>query len=58
LASGSHLAQPFSSALDFSNASSHTDEVKDEPPSPPIVHVGDEIIAYLLAWERHERDGS
>jgi hypothetical protein len=32
--------------------------VKDEPLSPPIVHVTDEIIAYLLAWERHDRDGS
>ena len=32
--------------------------MKDQPPSPPIVHVGDEIMAYLLAWERHERDGS
>jgi len=30
----------------------------DEPWSPPIVAVGEEITAYLLCWEQHERDGS
>ena len=29
-----------------------------EPRCPPIVQVGDEIVAYLLCWEQHEPDGS
>src|ERR1039457_2661893 len=44
--------------LDKSKPGSHTGQVKDEPWSPPIVQVGDETVAYLLCWERHERDGS
>jgi hypothetical protein len=32
--------------------------VKDPPYSPPLVQVSDEIVAYLLCWEQHERDGS
>lgn len=30
----------------------------DEPACPPLVQVGEETVAYLLAWEQHERDGS
>ena len=44
--------------LDNSKTGSHTGQVKDEPSSPPLVQVGDETVAYLLCWERHERDGS
>ncbi len=33
-------------------------EVRDAPPSPPIVQVGDDTVAYLLCWDRHQRDGS
>jgi hypothetical protein len=32
--------------------------VRNEPPSPPIVEFGDDAVAYLLAWEQHEQDGS
>jgi len=32
-------------------------QVGDEPSSPPIVRVGEEIVAYLLAWEQHEGSG-
>ena len=44
--------------LDKSNGCSHTSEVKDDPPSPPIVQVGDDTVAYLLCWDQHERDGA
>jgi hypothetical protein len=45
-------------SVDKSKSNSHTGQVKDEPWSPPIVLVGKETVAYLLCWERHERDGS
>jgi hypothetical protein len=44
--------------VDKSKSNSHTSRVKDEPWSPPIVQVGEETVAYLLCWERHEGDGS
>jgi len=28
------------------------------PWSPPLVEIGDGIVAHLLCWEQHERDGS
>jgi hypothetical protein len=28
------------------------------PWSPPLVEIGDDIVAHLLCWEQHERDGS
>jgi hypothetical protein len=31
--------------------------MRDEPPSPPIVAVGEEFTAYLLAWDLHEPTG-
>ena len=31
---------------------------KDAPRAPPIVDLGDGIVAHLLAWELMERDGS
>src|SRR6266568_3041538 len=51
-----HPAAP--AALDHSNGSSHTGDVKDAPSSPPIVQVGDDTVAYLLCWDQHARDGS
>jgi hypothetical protein len=44
--------------LDKSNECSHNGEVKDDPPSPPIVQVGDDTVAYLLCWDQHELDGA
>jgi hypothetical protein len=34
--------------------------VRNEPPSPPLVVLdrAEPIVAHLLAWEIHERDGS
>ena len=45
-------------SVDKSKLNSHTGRASDEPWSPPIVQVGEETVAYLLCWERHEGDGS
>jgi hypothetical protein len=52
------LAASSANSLDKSKSDSHTSGVRNEPWSPPLVQVGEEIVAYLLCWERHERDGS
>jgi hypothetical protein len=57
----SHTAPRRASAarsFDFPKTGSHAGQVRNEPLSPPLVQVGDDAVAYLLAWEQHEQDGS
>ena len=44
----------------LSNLLSHTGVVVGEraPWAPPLVEMTGGIVGHLLAWERHERDGS
>jgi hypothetical protein len=44
----------------WSNTVSHTGRVVGgkAPWAPPLVELTDGVVGHLLAWERHERDGS